>query len=126
MKIILKIIDSLFLFRLLLLIPVWTVLILGWITGNVHASLGGIATQNYIESDLWVSLIFFSLIVSSIYIVNQIADVESDRLNNKLFILPRGLVTITEAWMLAVCCAGIGLVGAFVFFDVNMGVLFLL
>lgn len=125
-KVILKILDSFFLVRLLLLIPVWTILILGWITGSDAAGIGGeLLGFSGGGSSLWLALLFFSLIVSFIYIVNQIADVESDRLNNKLFILPRNHVSIRSAWIIAIIAAVVGLVGAWYFFDIVMFLLFL-
>ena len=123
-KIALKVLDALFLCRLLLLIPVWTVIVLGWITSSSTAVPGGLFVSGLLDRDLWLSLFFFSGIVSSIYIVNQICDVESDRLNNKLFILPRQLISIPTAWFLASISAIIGMAGAFVFFDIIMTLIF--
>ncbi len=101
-----KIADMIFLTRLPLLIPVWTVLMLGWISARKGAPL---LTLHAEPSQLWLTLFGFSLIVSFIYIVNQICDVESDRINNKLFILHEGHVGLSEAWMLAVICATAGM-----------------
>lgn len=125
-KFVLKIFDGFFLNRILLLIPVWTVLILGWITGSEKAGIGGeLRGFSGGGASLWLALFLFSLIVSFIYIVNQIADVESDRLNNKLFILPHGHISIRSAWIMAVLNTSIGLAGAWYFFDVTMFVIFI-
>lgn len=125
-KIVQKVVDAFFLNRILLLIPVWTILILGWITGSDSAGIGGEFRQfNGGGISLWLALLLFSLIVSFIYIVNQIADVESDRINNKLFILPQNHISIRTAWFIAVLNALIGLAGAFYFFDLVMFGIFL-
>lgn len=125
-KFFLKILDSIFLNRLLLLIPVWTVLILGWITGSENAGVGGeLRGFSGGGASLWISLVLFSLIVSFIYIVNQIADIESDRINNKLFILPRKHLSVRFAWFLAVFNVIAGLTGAYLFFDIVMFLIFL-
>ncbi len=125
-KIILKILDAFFLNRILLLIPVWTVLILGWITGSETAGAGGeLRGFDGGGVSLWLALFLFSLIVSFIYIVNQIADVESDLLNNKLFILPQKHISISAAWVIAVLNALIGLAGSYYFFDITMLLIFL-
>ena len=100
--------DMLFLLRLPLLAPVWTVLILGWIAGNPNARLWEF---NY--GALFINLLGFSLLVASIYVVNQIQDIESDRINKKLFLLPHGIISIPTAWTLAVICAAAGLAIAF-------------
>jgi 4-hydroxybenzoate polyprenyltransferase len=57
----------------------------------------------------------FSLVVASIYVVNQIMDIESDRINRKLFLLPQGLVSVRTAWIMAGCCAAGGMAIAMVF-----------
>jgi len=104
-----KILDAVFLLRVPLLVPVWTVLILGWITGNPDAHIGDIIGSK----TLWVNIVGFSLLVASIYVVNQIQDIESDRINGKLFILPQGLISIPFAWTIAVLCTAAGLAVAY-------------
>ena len=103
-----KIIDSLFLLRLPLLAPVWTVMVMGWIAGSPDARICGVS-----YGALFVNLFGFSLLVASIYVVNQIQDIESDRINRKLFLLPRGMISIPAAWALAAVCAASGLAVAF-------------
>ncbi|MBN1601823.1 MAG: UbiA family prenyltransferase [Chitinispirillaceae bacterium] len=107
-----KAIDCFFLLRIPLLAPVWTILILGWISGKEHASPGGVFTRMLSWSDsgfLWLGILGFSLIVASIYVVNQIADIESDRINHKLFLLPHKIISIRTAWVLASLCAVSGM-----------------
>ena len=96
--------DILFLMRLPLLAPVWTVFILGWIAGSPTARIGSFA-----YGTLFINLFGFSLLTASIYVVNQIRDIESDRINRKLFILPNGIISVPTAWILAVICAAGGL-----------------
>lgn len=125
-KLFIKLLDAFFLNRILLLIPVWTVLILGWITGSKSAGIGG-ELRGFSGGgfSLWIALLLFSLVVSFIYIVNQIADVESDKLNNKLFILPRNHISIRAAWIIASLNALIGLIGSYLYFDFIMFIIFL-
>jgi len=128
MRLLVKIVDCFFLLRVPLLVPVWTVLMVGWITGSETCAIGGgvfncgIAAGR--ERMLWLSLVFFSCIVSSIYVMNQIADIESDRINHKLFILPRRLISVRMAWVCAATCAVAGLAGAAVFLDTVMVAVF--
>lgn len=106
-----KIFDCLFLLRIPLLAPVWTILILGWISGNDDVGIGGIWFSNNVSVyNLWLILFGFSLIVASIYVVNQIVDIESDRINHKLFLLPNKLVSVRFAWVLAILCAATGII----------------
>ncbi|MBN1577933.1 MAG: UbiA family prenyltransferase [Chitinispirillaceae bacterium] len=103
-----KILDCFFLLRIPLLAPVWTIFILGWITGTEQLLPGGRFTSPVDSASfihLWIVLIGFSLIVASIYVVNQIVDIENDRINHKLFLLPHGFVSVTTAWVLAIICA---------------------
>lgn len=108
LRLIKKILDCFFLLRFPLLAPVWTIFILGWICGNDFILPGGRLPETptmAIWSNLWMVLTGFSLIVASIYVVNQIVDIESDRINRKLFLLPHGFVSIRTAWILAASCA---------------------
>ncbi|NLD93770.1 MAG: UbiA family prenyltransferase [Fibrobacter sp.] len=111
-RILTKLLDLFFLLRFPLLAPVWTIFLVGYITGNEACRIGGV----FYNADLyksvlhaWIILSGFSLVVASIYVVNQIADIESDRINHKLFILPNGFVSIKTAWILASVCALSGL-----------------
>jgi len=109
-----KIVDCFFLLRIPLLAPVWTIFILGWITGTEKLQPGGCLTTCSLSgvhfSQLWILLIGFSLIVASIYVVNQIVDIESDRINHKLFLLPHRIISVRTAWVLALSCASTGFV----------------
>ncbi len=110
-----KVCDCFFLLRIPLLVPVWTIMLLGWITGSPDACPGGGLAGGVWNAPcvytLWLSLAGFSLVVAFIYVVNQIVDIESDRVNHKLFLLPHGIVSVRTAWVLAVVCvtAGLGL-----------------
>jgi 4-hydroxybenzoate polyprenyltransferase len=123
-----KILDRLFLLRIPLLAPVWTILFLGWITGSANARFGGfLADPAALSVRLWLGTAGFSLIVASIYVVNQIVDIESDRINRKLFLLPQGFVSIRTAWFLAGLCAFGGLtIAVAVIADTALLVIFLL
>lgn len=111
LKVIKKCLDCFFLLRFPLLAPVWTIFILGWITGTPSVLPGGRFTSPLPDSafsHLWIMLWGFSLIVASIYVINQIVDIESDRINHKLFLLPHGFVSVRTAWVIAAICTGSG------------------
>jgi 4-hydroxybenzoate polyprenyltransferase len=97
-KIISFVFDLFFLIRPTLLVPVWTVLFLGWVTAR---------DRNFFDLSLDFSSPFskmflaFTAVVGYIYIVNQIVDRESDRINNKLFILPNNHVSVHFAGFFA-------------------------
>lgn len=112
------IVDHLFLFRIPLLAPVWTVFLYG-------ALLGRGSEASLTPDHLVPALVAFSFLVGGIYILNQIFDIESDRLNNKLFLLPQGIVKLPTAWVVAVLSLMAPLVVAF-FFDAPLGLVFAL
>lgn len=116
-KIFQKFLDCIFLLRIPLLAPVWTILILGWISGNKDLGIGGTwAGNNALPSfNLWIILTGFSLVVASTYVVNQIVDIESDRINHKLFLLPNKIISVRTAWTLAVLCAVFGIATSFLY-----------
>ncbi|MCK4255704.1 hypothetical protein KAX35_02355, partial [candidate division WOR-3 bacterium] len=74
--------DFIFLLRPILLIPVWIIFLLGY----YRAGGTMLGDSRY----LMPGFIVFTLLMGAIYIINQIADIETDRINNKLFILPKG------------------------------------
>jgi geranylgeranylglycerol-phosphate geranylgeranyltransferase len=50
------------------------------------------------EGAIVIHLMILSLIVSGAYIINQIFDIESDRVNDKLYFLPQHIITLPTAW----------------------------
>jgi 4-hydroxybenzoate polyprenyltransferase len=122
-----KALDCFFLLRIPLLVPVWTIFLLGLITGSEMAGIGGIITGRSILSvAAWWGLLGFSLVVTSIYVVNQIVDIESDRINHKLFLLPHGFLSVRTAWVLATLCAVTGIaIAVFVLSSLPLIIIFL-
>jgi 4-hydroxybenzoate polyprenyltransferase len=122
------VLDYFFLLRIPLLAPVWTIFILGWVTGNSATHLGGWTCHGsaalILEARMWLALLGFSLVVASIYVVNQIMDVESDRINHKLFFLPQGIISIRAAWLCAILCITAGMAIGWFFFDAGLFLIF--
>jgi 4-hydroxybenzoate polyprenyltransferase len=95
--------------------PVWTIVILGFFAGP----------QNFSVSFLVWLLILSSGTAGFAYAVNQITDIESDRINRKLFFLPDGLISLGEAHRIASTLVVLILAGAF-YLGVTFGFLFLI
>ena len=92
-----KLLDYFFATRPVLFMPVWTVALLGVGQAEGHR-LSGRTTG---------SLLFATAcLFGAVYLVNQIFDRGSDRINNKGFFLSRGIVSVPEA---AVLAAGLNL-----------------
>ena len=106
--------DAIFLVRPTLLIPVWTILFLGWITA-VERSFFDFSLD--FSSPFVKMFLVFTAVVGWIYIVNQIADRESDKINNKLFILSQNHIPVWFAWVEALSLLVFSLLGAWFWLD---------
>jgi 4-hydroxybenzoate polyprenyltransferase len=87
--------DILFLLRPPMLVPVWAFFLAGyWRTSYVPlATLPAyIRTMLTPRGYFWLSFVSFSLLMGAVYIINQIVDRDSDRVNEKLFLIPLGIV----------------------------------
>ncbi len=89
-----KIADLLFLVRPPLLCASSTFFFAGAVSALRHT--GELRTFQLVHEAL-PNLLLFTLIVSAAFIINQIFDVESDRLNRKSFLLSSGVVSRREA-----------------------------
>ena len=84
--------DFLFLLRPMILVPVWTFYLLG-------AHHGSDATGRAIPLlPFAVGLLSFTALLGAIYILNQITDRETDRANNKLFLVSHSIIPLRSAW----------------------------
>lgn len=117
----------------MLIIPVWTISLLGaraaqWQQRGLNPfTLDRFPFVNFSSSDLHLLILLLvgTLLSGGIFIVNQIYDIESDRVNKKLFLLPEGHVSITEAWVLYYVTTAGALIGAFIL-SWQLGILFVL
>ena len=116
MKLRLNPFDIFFLLRPPMLIPVWAFFLAGyWRTLYVplFAIPGYIKTALFPNGYFWLSFVSFSLLMGAVYIINQIVDRDSDRVNQKLFLIPLGIVSLKLAYgmviFLVLISFGIGL-----------------
>jgi 4-hydroxybenzoate polyprenyltransferase len=100
----LKLCDYFFVLRPMLHLPVWTILILGYYSGSFG--------QNH-RWELLSALLIGTGLFGAVFMINQIYDIESDRINNKLHFLPRGYIKVPVAWAMTVGLNVISLIGAF-------------
>jgi len=92
MKVI-KLLDYVFVLRPMLHVPVWTIMILGYYR---HTSV----SRSSLE--LFLLLILGSLLSGGVFLVNQIYDIKSDRLNEKLYFLARSMIKVRTAWLMSI------------------------
>jgi 4-hydroxybenzoate polyprenyltransferase len=87
--------DYIFLMRPTLLVPVWTILLIGYYRGLVHFGRG---TMRFVFPEQFIYVfVIYSTLMGGVYIANQIADRETDRKNEKLFLLSAGVVPLWHA-----------------------------
>ncbi|MCG9134032.1 UbiA family prenyltransferase [Candidatus Poribacteria bacterium] len=82
--------DYVAVLRPTLLFPVWTLVLLGY-----HHGRTSIETPETVQSlQLWVTLCLYTLLMGAVYIINQIADKETDAANDKLYLVAQGYVKL--------------------------------
>lgn len=89
-----KLFDLIFFGRPLLIIPVWTVY-LHFMTSS-HPALNFVLIPSVA---LIMQLVALTLVFKGVYVFNQLFDIESDRINDKLHFLPRGIISVKTAWI---------------------------
>lgn len=88
-----KLLDLIFFGRPMLVVPVWTVYL------HAVAVCGRTGyLRIYAPGDAPFHLAGLTLIFMGVYVFNQIFDVDTDRINDKLFFLPHGIISKTTAW----------------------------
>ena len=101
-KSILPVFDYLIVLRPTLLFPVWTLVLLGHYHGTAPTSYSlkfeflavEIPVYLHVDPRIWVTLCLYSMLAGAVYIINQIADKETDLENNKLYLVADGYVKL--------------------------------
>jgi len=75
--------DYLFILRPLILIPCWNFLLIGSYLARGRAGF---------TPEIVLGLVIYTFVMGGVYILNQIMDIETDRINKKLFLLSEGYV----------------------------------
>ena len=91
----LKIWDYVFLMRPILMLPGWGIILLAHKRSSHHSPT---------TSKLILTMLAATLLYGGVYILNQIFDRETDRINRKLFLLSEGYVAVKSAiWFSSFC-----------------------
>lgn len=99
--------DYLFILRPLILIPSWNFLLIGSYLARGESGF---------TRELVLGLVIYTCIMGGTYILNQIMDRETDRINRKLFLLSEGYISVKVAYSEMIC---LWLVGLGLSFTVN-------
>ena len=106
--------DYIILLRPTLFVPVWTVFLIGHWFSKTRFDLLSL-----------LSILLYTLMMGGVYILNQIADIESDRENRKLFLLPDGIISKNKAFLLMFILFGTTIPASFAV-NPTFGILFIL
>jgi len=106
--------DLLFLMRPTQYLPIWATLFAGFVVTSLQQN-GFIFNSIPVTTEFWFLLLSVSLGSGAVFVYNQVVDIDSDRLNGKLLILPRNLVSIFEAnWFGHIIITAALLIGFFI------------
>lgn len=87
-----NILDPVFLLRPMLMFPVWIFYLAGFWSGRTYSGIVEEPSPDSLRIGLGLTAV-----MGAVYILNQIQDVETDRINKKLFLISEGHVPIRSA-----------------------------
>ncbi len=94
-----NIFDFVILLRPTLLLPVWAFLFLGYFWA---ARLPYIGFEIHFPQKFSLISVSYTLLMGGAYVINQITDKETDRINRKLFLIADGIIPVKTALIYAV------------------------
>ncbi len=100
----LKFLDYIFVLRPTLFFPVWTIALAGvWAQNRFDILSASQPARLVVIADFDISVFvylgLFTLLMGAVFLVNQIEDVETDRLNKKLFLIANGDIKLVNAYI---------------------------
>lgn len=110
-----KLFDYIFVLRPMLFYPGWSTLMAGYFIASKNRIFFSISQIRRIpDGEILLLFLIFALAMGGSFLLNQLKDVESDRKNNKLFIISEGHISIRAAWIEAAILSMCAVVLAFV------------
>jgi len=96
-----ELLDWLFVLRPMLFYPIWTFFLAGlWAAGRYGSSVE--------EYNSLIVIISLTLVIGAVFILNQINDKVTDRINNKLFLIANDIVPVKKVYFETVLLIFIG------------------
>ncbi|MEO0298510.1 MAG: UbiA family prenyltransferase [candidate division WOR-3 bacterium] len=115
-------IDYIFLLRPTIQVALWTFYFIGVYLG--YREEGNIKFFNFVFNfRTYYILLAYSLLMGGVYILNQITDIETDRMNKKLFILPERIISVKNAYTTFIFVVLIGFFMIFFNFKIQKTIL---
>jgi len=116
----LSVFDYFFILRPMLFYPGWSTLLAGYL---IHTKSRWFYLTD-LSSDVWTLISTFAILMGGAFILNQLRDAESDRVNKKLFMISDGIVpkhiAVIESIILVLTALIIGFI-----FNLIVGIVFL-
>ena len=99
----LRLLDYVFLTRPILFFPGWATLLIGYAAAvGEHQYLSSINHGSYFpaffNTSLILSLLAFTLAMGGCFVLNQVYDISSDKVNKKLFLLGDGFISVKNGY----------------------------
>jgi 4-hydroxybenzoate polyprenyltransferase len=104
-RILLLLLDNFFVLRPVVIIPVWGFALFGYFKGRNGTIADLPIVWHQIGPSLFLWIVVFSISAGSVYVLNQIADIEIDKKNGGLPLLASGIVSPMNAWIMAIITA---------------------
>ncbi len=121
-----KFLDYMFVLRPTLFFPVWTVFLAGYhanLIFDLKNTLSGSETIGSNSAIIVATLL--SLLMGAVFIFNQIADIQSDRENQKLFFIANGIIEKKVATFEGIVLTIFSIIFAFLLDD-KLGLIFII
>lgn len=106
--------DFIFFMRPVILVPLWSFILIGYYHSHNLVHIDSLFHFN-LSYQLIIKSILSTLIMGSIYIINQIYDRETDALNRKLFFIPTRIITLKQAKLQIIILLIVFFIGIFLF-----------
>ena len=110
----LRLLDFIFFMRPVILVPLWSFILIGYYHSHNLVHIDSLFHFN-LSFQLIIKSILSTLIMGSIYIINQIYDRETDALNRKLFFIPTRIITLKQAKLQIIILLIVFFIGIFLF-----------
>lgn len=106
--------DFFFFMRPVILVPLWSFILIGYHHSHNLVHLDSLFHLK-LSFQLIIKSVLSTLIMGSIYIINQIYDRETDALNRKLFFIPGNIITLKQAKLQIFILLIVFILGIFLF-----------
>jgi len=118
--------DYFFILRPILFFPGWSTMLAGYFIGYKYLIYAPMLSGPEIDYlTLTLLLITYGMLMGSVFVLNQLCDIESDQQNKKLFFIADGMIPVRNA-MIEVVVLAVGSIGLGFYLNRALGITYLL